>query len=236
MNRPAALVLTAWSFIMITATGVPVLAAADEDARLLTLVYPYNGDEASFEKFRGAMGRQLGTLGEDLCGLLDVGDDAIGCVGARTADNRSLINFGGLKIRNAEYGPGVVSLSANERAEKWLNPPDTLQIWEGGIEATNASPVALTTAFLGKRKGKLPVSITLRHPISIENNAAAKNSHMALTLYVFALDVRKQGFEENVVMKILAEARSRALDLDSSVEANRRLLEAIDASLAEATP
>ena len=235
MSRTPALFWAACSFIMMAATGIPVIATADDDARLLTLVYPYNGDVASFQKFRGAMGRQLGTLGEQLCGQLNVDEDAMGCFGARTADNKSLINFGGLQIRNAEYGPGVVALSGNERAQKWLNPPDTLQIWEGEIEATNASPVALTTAFLGKRKGELPVSIALRHPISIENNAAAKNSHMALTLYVFALDVRKQGFEEHVVVKILTEARSRALDLDSSVDANRKLMEAIDASLAEAT-
>lgn len=213
--------------------GISVAVTAQDTARVLTLVYPFIGEQASFEKFQGAMGRQLGTIGEQLCDKLNNNDDAFGCVDARTEAGEELINFGGLKIQKATYEPGTVSLSSNEQYAKWTDPPDTLQVWEGEINVTDTQTLAKTKAYLGRLKGKLPLSIEFSHPITIENNAAAKNSLMALTLYILAMDARRQGFTDSVVISILSEAKSRSQDLDLDISENELLVIAIDKTIQE---
>ncbi len=185
---------------------------AEDMPRLVTYVHSYAGEAEQFEKFSNLTEFQLGTLGEQL---------------DEKAPEQGLA---GLKIV-AVSQDAPTSLQELEAA--W-NSPQTLQIWRGNVEIENEEVFVVTYAYLGGVLGKLENSnVDLEQQLSRRQNRNAKNSHMAVTAYALAMDMKNNGKPANVVLTVLNEAQQRAGELDEDVPGHKALQEAIAASIEE---
>ena len=187
-------------------------ALAQEPPRLVTYVHSYAGEEEQFEKFSNLTEFQLGTLGEQL---------------DEKAPEQGLA---GLKIVAVSQDAPT---SSQELEAAW-NSPQTLQIWRGNVEVENEQVFVVTYAYLGGVLGKLQnSSVDLEQELSRRQNRNAKNSHMAVTAYALAMDMKNNGKPANVVLTVLNEAQERAGELDEEVPGHKALQEAIAASIEE---
>ncbi len=223
---PARMIAT----VMAAAIAVGMAAAAttamaQEPPRKNTQYFPFKSldpstGEAAFDSFVLFTQNMLNRYGDQLKGMSSEG-----------GEQKSLDHLASLKL-TPNTNPSM-TITTEKLRQLWTQP-QVLQIWTGNVFNVAEESIIVTDAYLGGAKGKLPSElIQLEQVYSYRAINENKNSHLALTVYALAMDMKNNGYSVDTVLTFLQEAKHLASVLEDGVGGHRDLKVAIDGSISE---
>jgi hypothetical protein len=209
-------------------TAAVTNAVAQEPPRKNTQYFPFERpdpatSERVFDSFIVFTRNLINTYGEQLKEM-----------SAKGGEQKPLDHLSSLKVMPNSSPTQVITTSKLQ--DLWIKP-QVLQIWTGNVFHDAGQNIVVTDAYLGDAKGQLPQKqIQLEQVYSYRAIKENKNSHLALTVYALAMDLKNKDYSADTVLTFLQEAQLLASVLDDSIEGHKALKDAIDASIEELNP